>query len=574
MKTISMDQFVVFMSQALPEIMASVMREDRGAVSMGKMTLPQFWVLYHIDRAGEVTLKELSVRLQRSKSTVSVLVNRLVERKLVERRPNVSDRRQVGLSLTREGAVLMRELEENRLAGVRRTYRVFSPEERAVYESLVGKLLAHVRKISVWVILFLLGSHVAFAGEVKSYSLKRCVELGLKRSLLVMSAKRERLVANEKRREAFSSALPQVRGVADYFLYDDANITESGSARVGAEASWQLFSGGRTASALRAARAYEHLTADQERQIKAAQVRDIAFAYYRVQLAAAQVKVLEASVAQLSDFEADARKKFKAGTASEFDWLSAKVSLANERPALIAAKNRLSLARAVFRKRTFIEDADFVLSDPLVFVPMRVKLSDMIEKGVLSRPELLVKQSSIDLRREEVKQERSSYYPRLDLVGTYNVNDPDPYGFMPGNSDEGWQNHWSAGVRATWDLFDGGRRRARVSASKLKMAIEEDQYVDLRRSIKLEIQTYWLRGRDSAEVIRASVENIKLAERALAIARARFDAGLGTNLEVTQANVELSRAKLARLAALHDYMRAVIGLKYSVGRLLKEFEDE
>jgi outer membrane protein len=106
------------------------------------------------------------------------------------------------------------------------------------------------------------------------------------------------------------------------------------------------------------------------------------------------------------------------------------------------------------------------------------------------------------------------------------------------------------------------------------MAIEEDQYIDLQRAIELEIRMHWLRGRDSAEVIAATAESIGLAERALKIARARFDAGLGTNLEVTQANLELSDAQLARFVALYEYMNAVTGIKYAVGILLEEYVHE
>jgi len=123
-------------------------------------------------------------------------------------------------------------------------------------------------------------------------------------------------------------------------------------------------------------------------------------------------------------------------------------------------------------------------------------------------------------------------------------------------------------------LFDGGRRRANVSESKLNMAIEEDEYLDLRRTVELEIRTHWLRGRDSAEVINATTESIGLAERALEIARSRFDAGLSTNLEVTQSNLELSDARLARFVALYEYMNAVAGMKFAVGILLEEYIDE
>ena len=573
MKTISMQKFTIFMSQALPEIMAALMREDRGAVSTGKLTLPQFWALYHIDQKEELTVNDLAKKMHRSKSTISVLLHRLVERKLVKRKQNKVDRRVVYFSLTAPGKKTIEALEKTRQEGIQRIYSVFTPEQRADYKTLVQKVIKSAGTTSIF-LFFFWGTHVAFGATTNAYTLKQSIKIGLQRSVLVANAKREKAIAKAKKSESFSDALPQIRGVADYFLYDDDNLTKSGSTRAGAEASWQIYAGGRTASALRAAKIYQQLTADQERRIKAEQVRDIAFAYHRVQLATAQVDVLKRSVEQLENFESETEKKYKAGTASEFDWLSAKVSLANEKPNLIAAKNRLNLTQASFSKLTFIKDKNFTLSDPLKFVPLRVRLDEMIEKGLQTRPELLEKGAAIRLRKEGIQQEKSAYYPNVNLIGTYNYYEPDPYAFMSGAGGEGWQNHWSAGIRMTWSLFDGGRRKARVGIRTIEVAIEEDQYIDLRRSITLEIQTYWLRGRDSAEVIRATAENVTLAKRALEISRARFDAGLGRNLEVTQANVELSKAKLARLTALYEYMNAVVGLKYATGTLLKEFENE
>jgi len=442
MKTISMEKF---RSQALPEIMAVLMREDHSAVSQGKMTLPQFWALYHIDQSGALTLNGLAERMERSKSTISVLVHRLVERKLVKRTRNKADRRVVYFSLTLTGERLIKEMAETREASVRKMYSVFSAEERALYQLLVKKMLDSSARLVVFFLMMMLlvGGGRVFGETSHSYSLKESVKIGLQKSLLVANAKRERAIARSKKAESLSLAIPQVRGVADYFLYDDENITESGSSRAGLEASWKVFSGGRTASALRAADIYKGLTSDQERRIKTTQVRDIAFAYYKVQLANAQVDVLQQSVKQLKDFESETEKKYKAGTASEFDWLSAKVALANEKPRFIAAQNRLSLARASFLKETFIEDQNFRLSDPLEFVSMKVKMQDMIALGLQKRPELLEKWASVHLREEGIKQEKSAYYPDLDLIGTYNYSDPDPYGFIPGSSGDGWKNHWN-----------------------------------------------------------------------------------------------------------------------------------
>jgi outer membrane protein TolC len=475
----------------------------------------------------------------------------------------------VYVSLTSKGKELIKLVEKNRKEGIRKTYGILTGTERAQHRLMLQKIIDHSRTLAL---LVLAGMALSSSAQesLPSYSLEESVRIGLKRSLVVANAARQRGIAKAKKKQAFSGALPALSGLADYSLYDADNLTESGSTRVGAEASWRIFSGGRTASAIRASKTYLQLTTDQEQRVRASQIRDIAFAYHKVQLSQAQVEVREQSVQQLRDFESNARKKYEAGTTTEFAWLSAKVALSNEEPRLIAARNQLSLAKAAFRNLTFI-DGDFTLSDPLEFIPVKVHLDEALALGLQKRPELLEKAGAILLREEEINQQKSGYYPQLDLVAAYNLFDPDPYGFIPGSASDQWTSHWNAGIRASWQLFDGGLRRAHVSESKLNMAIEQDEYTDLRRAVELEIHTHWLRGRDSAEVIAATTESVGLAERALEIARARFDAGVGTNLEVTQANLELSDARLARFVALYEYMNAVEGLKYAVGILLEEY---
>ena len=575
MKTISKDQFTEFMSEALPELMASIMRGDDSAVATGQVSMPQFWALHYIGAAGKLTVNELAAALQRGKSTTSALLGRLSDAGLIRRRHGTADRRVVYISLTPKGAALIGQLVENRKNGIRKTYGILTGTERAKYKAMIEKVVQHSRQLAAIALVLAGGIFSASAQEAAtSYSLDESIRIGLKRSLVVANAAREREIAKAVKKRAMAGAYPKLTGLADYSLYDADSLTDSGSSRVGAEASWLVFSGGRTVSAIRASKAFQQLTADQERRIQATQVRNISFAYHKVQLSQAQVGVLEQSVRQLKDFEGDTRKKYDAGTASEFDWLSAKVALSNEEPRLIAAKNQLSLAKIAFRNLTFIDDTEFELSDPLEYTPVEVNLDQALALGLQRRPELMEKASAITLRKEDINQQKSDYYPRVNLFAGYNYHNPDPYNFIPGSTSDGWQDHWSAGVRASWNLFDGGRRHANVSESKLNMAIEEDEYADLRRSVELEIRTHWLRGRDSAEIINATDESIGLAERALTIARARFDAGLSTNLEVTQSNLELSDARLAQFFALYEYMNAVAGMKHAVGILLEEYIDE
>ncbi len=574
MKTIPEDRFIEFMSDALPELISSIMREDTSAVTKGQVSVPQFWALHYINRQEKMTVNELAKALNRSKSTTSALLQRLENSGWVRRERNTNDQRVVHATLTKQGKRIIDQLVNSRKQGIRNTYSILTGPERAQHLALLEKILAGIRK-SMGILLLAAGVSSA---ETESYTLADSIRIGLQRSLPAANAVREKQIAEVAQKRATADAFPQISGTANYtrnypqYIGDMENIAGRESRMIGAEASWPIFSGGRVVSGIRAAKAYRRLTALQEQRIRETQVRDIALAYYEVQLAQAAEAVRAQSVQQLSSFEDETRKKYDAGTLSEFDWLSAKVALANEKPRLITAQNRLNLARERFRNRTYIDDEDFELSDPLEYVPLAFDLDEAINLGLRQRPDLLEKESSIRLRQENIKQKQSEFFPKLDLFAAYHYQNPDPYSFITRTG--GWQDYWNTGIRATWNLFDGGTRRADLGESKLRVAIEEDELRDLQRYVSLDIRTHWLRGRDAIDAINATTESVGLAKRALEIARTRFEAGLGTNLEVTQANLELSDARLAHYQALYEFNVAATGIKHATGTLLGEHENE
>lgn len=602
---ISQKQFTEFMADALPVMMSAILREDDSAISAGHLSLPQFWALHYINEAGSLTANELAQKMSRSKSSISGLLCRLCHSGLIQRKRSTKDRRVIHITLKPKGKRVIEQIIENRKRGIANTYGVLDAAERANYKRMMEKIIRQSLTL-----LFCLAALIpnTFADSVRNtknpesapdstscssclrgdkncavhprvYSLHESIQIGLDRSLNASIAEQQRSIAATRRKAALAGALPSLNGFADYTLYDADNITESGSKTIGAEASWTIFAGGRTLSAIRAAKTYDELTVWQERAVRETHAREIALAYHFIQLENAQVDVREQSIKQLSEFEAETRQKHQSGTLSEFEWLSAKVSLANEKPRLIEAKNDLELARERFLTLTGIEQAHFELSDALSFKPFDLSMEEAIRIGLKNRPELREAREQVALLQENVHQKKSDYYPEVDLFANYTYQNPDPYAFASffsggGADDDEWVDHWSAGIRASWKLFDGGGRRAELSESRLNASIAEDTYNQQRLDTTLEIRTQWLRCRDAAEALDATKESIELAERALTIARSRFDAQLGTRLEVTQANLELSEARFAHLTALHEHVAAVTRLKHATGTLLEEYEDE
>jgi outer membrane protein TolC len=423
--------------------------------------------------------------------------------------------------------------------------------------------------VSGFLALLLTGS----VGAETSYTLDECIRIGLERAVPVLNAERDRQIAEAAMKQARATGLPQIDlagnytrndGTAAPFMTGDI-LRDNYSGSV--TASQTLYDGGRVFAAVRAAQAYRGLTAQAKAQQEATLIRDVHTAFNGILLAQANVAVQEASVKQLADFEKETRQKYEVGAASEFDWLTAQVRLANEKPKLIEARNALAVARETFRNLIVLDDADFKLDGELTYDPFDPDLMALQSGAVSARPELLVQEKTVALRREDLKASWSGYKPTVTADAIYTHENPDRYD----STQDQWEDHWQAGFTARWTLFDGGTRRGEVLTKGLELAKAQSDRDDLLRAVSLDVKAAWLDMMAARETIAGAEENVKLAEKALEIAKTRYDNGLATYLEFTDSNLSLNTARLIWFQSLEKHLNAVVNLKYAAG-ILKKME--
>jgi len=403
--------------------------------------------------------------------------------------------------------------------------------------------------------------------EPVAYTLNECIAIGLGRAVPVQNAMRDQEIAKAKTKKARSEALPEIVFSANYtrndgetspfFTEDVLQDSYSGSATL----SQTLYDGGKVFSALRAAKAYRELTAQTTAQREATLARDIHLGFNRILLVQANVAVQEASIKQLEDFAEQTEQRYEVGTASEFDHLTAQVRLANERPNLIVARNDLAVAKEAFRNLIVLDEEDFELTGELDYKPFDTALPVLQITAAGARPELLIQEQSIALRREDLTRSWSGYKPSIKASAVYSQENPDRYD----GTRDAWEDHWQAGLTASWTLFDGGLRRGEVLEKGLELAKEEANRDDLRRSVFLDVKAAWLTMMASREAIKGSEENVELAEKALEIAKTRYDEGLSTYLEFTDSNLSLNTARLIYFQSLEAHLRTVAQLKFAAG---------
>jgi outer membrane protein TolC len=372
-------------------------------------------------------------------------------------------------------------------------------------------------------------------------------------------------------------ALPTVGVAGSYGAVErsDIDVFEAPGFTFGTPQNWSaqvklvqsFYQGGRILSAFRAARLSQQQSLLNYQTVLADTVLNVQVGYYDVLLAAQQITVQEASVDLLTNELADTTRRYDAGTVPRFNVLRAEVELANARPKLISARNSLRIAKNNLANLlglnvppgTF-EDIPLVLAGKLEAEPYEVELPRAIATALEKRTELGALRKAEALRQEDIVNAKAGYKPILQGYVGY-----DSHNSML-SSDLATLNHgWIAGAQLSWNLFDGRRTEGRVkeaTANAERAAIDLD---DKTRTIELEVRTAYSNFIEARELLASQAKVMEQAEEALRLARARSEAGSGTQLDVLSAQTALTEARTTQVQALHDYETARARLQRAVG---------
>ena len=368
--------------------------------------------------------------------------------------------------------------------------------------------------------------------------------------------------------EERAAALPQFLATAEalrawdegQFLLGAPPAINRYAAQVGV--SQPLYSSGAVAAGIRAAGKGLATADDRLRIARHAVLREVDAAFHDILLGKEMNRIATEDRAQKTRHLDEARKKFAAGTATDYDILAAEVALRNTEPAVVRTENSIRIARERLRfllGRDGSEvDAKGDLSAVVVDPP---GYDNALGTAVEHRPELS------DLRhRQGVAQEllviaRTGNRPRLEFRGALGWQEID-FGVADITGKT-----WSAGVFATWSLFDGLRTRGRVAqagSDVRTLRIEEAQLLD---TIALEVRDAVNAVREAGEIVKALSGTVDQADRLVALAEKGYEYGVKTRLDVDDAQLNRSRA-LGNLArARRDYLVAGAALQYATGTL-------
>ena len=290
-------------------------------------------------------------------------------------------------------------------------------------------------------------------------------------------------------------------------------------------------------------------------------------AYFDVLDALQQISVQEASVELLTSELTDTTRRYDAGTVPRFNVLRAEVELANARPRLIRARNSYRIAKNNLINqlgfnvpRDAVEDVPLTLSGKLEAEPFKLGLPQAIVLALERRTELWSLRKTQALRKEDIVTAKAGYKPSLQAYGGYDAHNSQL------SQDLSYEDHGAiGGVQLNWNLFDGRLTKGKVVQTTALYERTGVELEDTERRIELEVRTAHSYFVEADEVLISQKKVLEQAEEALRLARARSEAGTGTQLDVLSAQTALTEARTTQSQALHDYSVARARLERAVG---------
>jgi outer membrane protein TolC len=286
---------------------------------------------------------------------------------------------------------------------------------------------------------------------------------------------------------------------------------------------------------------------------------DVKNSYFNLLRAVAFVRVNEAAVAQSEELLRVTRVQETAGVASRFDVLRSQTQLDNNRQALISSRNQVAIARNALANTIGIDPSTPVDPQPLAVPPLpELNEETLLTTAFTQRPEYIQADLNYLIATKNIRLARRNMEPFVNagINGNYNAT---PQNFVQNKATAAFA------LTLTVPLSDGGVTRAAVDAARSDergALIQKDQFV---RGIKAEVQQSVIAVRDANERSLAIVSTVAQAQEALRLANVRFRAGVGTQLDVNDAQTALIQAQTNQVSALFDYLGALARLQRAVG---------
>lgn len=328
----------------------------------------------------------------------------------------------------------------------------------------------------------------------------------------------------------------------------------------GLSASQLITDFGRTGALVASARSHAQAAASNAQATRADVLLGAAQAYFDTLRSEALLQVAQETVDERQQVTNQVSQLTTAQLRSELDehfaevnLAQAKVDLSNAQAAVSAAFAQLAMALGLPGPRTFTLNAEAVPAEP------GPDVAPLVAQALAQRPEMAAARLETRAAVQYAQAEGDLSRPTLSAVGAA--------GWIPAGQTPLPSHYAAIGANLNIPIFNGSQFSAEHAEALANASAESEQMRQLQDTISRDVYDAWLNARTAYEQLSLTQELLDQATMALNLAQSRYRLGLGTIVELTQAQLNLTQAQTQHANAIYDFEILNIALQYELGTL-------
>lgn len=422
----------------------------------------------------------------------------------------------------------------------------------------------------------------AWAQDAKPFTLEEAVTYALEQNNQVKASRFDVYIAQKQVKEILASGYPQISGSAQAqynFNIPQFVLVAEGQDPIAITAGFpwnttlglsvnQLVFDGTFFIGLQASRTFVDLAQISENRTKEQLAYDVSKAYLTALVSRERMAVLDANVSRLEELFSETSALQASGFVEKIDVERLMINLTNLRV------EREKVAR-------FVETAHDLLKFQMNYpvneeIRLTESVTDLKAPGLESidaasfaienRLEYQLLRTQIDLENYNTRRFKAGYLPALYAFGSYQFQNQWD-GSTEANKFPGINFPVTlAGLQLNVPIFDGFRKQQQIQTSQLNIKKLELQMSTFENAAQLELRTARRNVENAYASMQTLEENVALAEKVFRISQTKYKEGVGSSLEVNDAETQLKESQANLLNATLEYLLARLDLQKALGQ--------
>ena len=351
--------------------------------------------------------------------------------------------------------------------------------------------------------------------------------------------------------------------------YDRLGINSDRSFSNTVQVTFPLYTGGRIENTIEAAelgRDAADLMLEATRQGIKAQTTE---AYFQILQFRNLIQVNKEAVDTLQAHLDNVNAQYRVGTVAKSDVLRSQVELANQQQALVNAKNNYDVAVATFNNIVGLPTDTIVdAKEDLSYTKYDISLPHCTDYALIHRPDGIAMDRAWKQAEAQMKAAKAGYRPNVGIGVSRSWAGDKPFSTNMNNASQfadSTNDGTTTALSISWDIFDNNVTEAQVQQAKASMRKAEQKLYETQETIQLDVRKAYLNLLAAEQNIHTTKVAVDQAQEDYKIAQVRYSAGVGTNLDVMDAEEKLIETQTTYITALYNYNTSKAALDQAMG---------